>query len=327
VNILILHPGALGDIILSLPAVLLLREHFPAAQISLAGNLDHLSVAFPRYAHRLISLSNLPLHRLYSGEALREDDRRFWNSFDRIVSWTGHGSPEITQKFAQLKAGVCCAPWRPGAGETRHVSRIFADSLNPWVPLQAALPEAGISVPEQSREDARKWLDAKGWKGGAIIALHPGAGGSAKRWSLDSFRNLTRLIFSQSSFKLLIVEGPAETGLGTELGAHLPGSRTMIAPQLPLPLLSGILAHCTAYAGNDSGVAHLAAGLGIATVVLFGPTSPQQWVPSGRRVSALRRNQGCKACAAGSGQGHSCLKSILPGDVWGEIQKLQKNPL
>jgi hypothetical protein len=125
VNILILHPGALGDIILCLPAVLLLRRRFPEAKISLAGDTDKIVVVDRVYADKTISLSSLPVHRLYSSDSLPETDSAFWNSFDRIVSWTGHGSAEITQRLGELKVGTICARWKPEKGDTRHVSQIF----------------------------------------------------------------------------------------------------------------------------------------------------------------------------------------------------------
>jgi ADP-heptose:LPS heptosyltransferase len=325
VEILVLHPGALGDIILSLPAILLLRERFPAAKISFAGDTDKIWVAAHGYADRLISLSSLPLHRLHSRGPLSEADAQFWNSFDRILSWTGSGSTEVAQKFENLKSEVCCARWRPDAGETRHVSRIFADSLHPWLPPQADLPQARIILTDKNREDAGEWLAEKGWRGEVLVALNPGAGGLAKRWALESFRSLALLIFTHSDSGVLIIEGPAERGLAVQLSAELPIMRTYVAESLPLPVLAGVLTHCSVYAGNDSGVAHLSAGLGIPTVVIFGPTIPQQWAPLGSHVSALRRNQGCAACNIGSENEHICLQNISPADVWREIHQLANN--
>jgi heptosyltransferase-2 len=80
----------------------------------------------------------------------------------------------------------------------------------------------------------------------------------------------------------LVVEGPAEPGLGWSLVEALgPGS---VLARLPLPMLAGVLSHCRLYVGNDSGISHLAAAMGVPSVVLFGPTSPVHWAPLGARV-------------------------------------------
>jgi len=320
VKILILHPGALGDIILSLPAVLLLRHRFPEAKIILAGDMDKIIVSHPGYADKLISLSSLPLHRLFSSNPLPESDLAFWNSFDRIVSWTGHGNPEINQRLGELGSEIICGCWRPENGDIRHVSQLFANSLHPWLVFQIDLPEAKISLGDRNKESAGEWLALKGWKGESLVALHPGAGGLAKRWPLESFRGLALQICRINS-SVLIMEGPAEYGLGRMLSAGLPPERVYVAESIPLPLLSGLLIHCRAFAGNDSGIAHLAAGLGIPTIVIFGPTMPQQWAPLGKNVSTFWCNDGCLACSGGRAVEHSCLQNISPEDLWGELRK------
>ena len=324
-NILILHPGALGDIILSLPAILLLRRRFPGAEITLAGDVDKTVVADHAYADRTISLSSLPLHRLYSSDALPEADLAFWNSFGRIIFWTGHGSREIGRRLGELKAEVICARWKPGTGDTRHVAQIFADSLHPWLPLRSDLPEARVSLGSVNRGLAGEWLALKGWKGETLTAIHPGAGGLGKRWALENFRGLARQICGANS-SVLVLEGPAECGVAMELSAGLPPGRVYAANSVPLTLLAGLLACCRAFAGNDSGIAHLAAGLGIPTVVIFGPTRPQQWTPRGSHVSVLWHNQGCSACEIGAGESHTCLRNISQADVWKELKKYLLSP-
>jgi len=56
---------------------------------------------------------------------------------------------------------------------------------------------------------------------------------------------------------------------------------------LPLRTLAGVLARCSVYVGNDSGVSHLAAAVGAPTVAIFGPTDPRVWGPRGPRVQTV----------------------------------------
>lgn len=282
-EILVLHPGALGDIILSLPAVALLRQR--SARITMAGNLDSLAVAAGGYADHIISLSTVPLHRLYSGGPLPEADIQFWKRFDRIISWTGAGDPEFVTALREIHSKSCVAPWRPGPGETRHVSQIFADSVG--IEIAAPLKPPHIELGELALKRGTQWLNEKGWNGREpLVALHPGAGSVTKRWPARKYAELARRLVQDNS-RLLIIEGPAEKGLAGEIARTLPSESVITAESEPLELLAAAMKHCALFIGNDSGLAHLAAALDVRSIVLFGPTLPQHWTPLGSHVTIL----------------------------------------
>jgi len=287
VDILVLHPGALGDIILSLPALGILREHFPGASVTLAGNTDHLAVVSRDYADRLLPLATVPLHCLFAGDAIQTRDRNFWVSFERVLSWTGAGDPEFRGRLQSFNPRALVAAWRPSAAEARHVSRIFVDSLRPWLGAHQAIPLPAISARPEDRRNAGDRIRRQGWEAGhPTAALHVGAGAAAKRWPLAHFREIARRL-RRAGNQVLVIEGPAEPGAAATLQSDLPGSGIITAESLPLGMVAGLLSHCEVFAGNDSGIAHLAAGLGIPSLVLFGPTSPKQWAPLGRSVETI----------------------------------------
>lgn len=317
-EILVIHPGALGDIILSLPALRILRDQFQSARITLAANEDFGGTVASGYADRILSFSSLPLHRLYGLESIPLEDRQFWRSFDRILSWTGAGAGSFTSQVARVHPCSLVAPWKPVSADLRHVARIFADSLHPWLPLPVVLPPLEIRVSEFARSEGSEWLKSEGFSfDRPIYILHPGAGSAAKRWPLSRFEILAHKLSVIG--ELLIVEGPAEQGLGRDLvAAHGVGAH--LAAQLPLSLLAAVISECRAFVGNDSGIAHLAAGLGIQCVVIFGPTLPEHWAPLGRRVSAVRDAGGCFACRQDPNANHSCLENITVDAVWQELK-------
>jgi ADP-heptose:LPS heptosyltransferase len=314
VEILVLHPGALGDIILSLPAMKILRDRFRDAGITLAANTDFASTVASAYASRIRSLSTLPIHRLYTSEPLPVEEKKLWLSYDRILSWTGHACESFAAKLSTLHPAAIVATWKPGPGERRHVSRIFADTLNPWIPAPEFLPVAEIVVDPDDCRQADEWLHRQGWSEGIpLIALHPGAGSSLKRWPLRKFLDLARCLLPYGT--LLVLEGPAEPGLGRALVAEL--SSGAILASLPLRLLAAVLRRAWIYIGNDSGIAHLAAAMTIRSVVLFGPTAPPHWAPAGDHVSVLWNNRGCLPCERADNRAalHSCLDNISVEEV------------
>jgi ADP-heptose:LPS heptosyltransferase len=177
------------------------------------------------------------------------------------------------------------------------------------VPLQEQTQPARILITADGDLEAQDWLVRHRVSGGKpLLALHPGASDCGKRWPLDRFQSVAA--FLESSHDFLIIEGPAEPGLAAELGRSLRPEGYVIAASLPLGLLAAILSSCHAYLGNDSGISHLAAALGLRSVVIFGPTQPEQWAPSGPGVDVLRDTTGCAACGGAGGDRHSCLENV-----------------
>jgi ADP-heptose:LPS heptosyltransferase len=217
---------------------------------------------------------------------------------------------------------VLIAPWRPVLGETRHVAQIFVDSLKMPGLQGGEVVSAPIQLDLKLREEGAKWLIERGWNGrDPLIALHPGAGSPTKRWPLDRFSDLAQSLMRQSDLKLMIIEGPAEPGLGSKITHALPPTRAILADMASLSLLAAVLAQSDVFIGNDSGLAHLAAALQIPSIVLFGPTRPQHWAPLGPRVIAMQNISGCEGCASDT-QEHACLENITVEEV---IRVLSEN--
>jgi ADP-heptose:LPS heptosyltransferase len=173
---------------------------------------------------------------------------------------------------------------------------------------------ARIHLDSKFREEGKQWLMARGWNGrNPLAALHPGAGSKTKRWPIARFIELARHpVFREK--KLLIIEGPAEPGLAKEITKALQEPAAIPIESVRLNLLAAVVAQCGAFIGNDSGIAHLAAGLGTPSIVLFGPTLPQHWAPRGKHVTVLRNAHNCEACIS-AGPNHICLGNITLEEV------------
>ena len=314
-EILFLHPGGLGDVILSLSAVALLRERYPTARFTFAGNFDHLVPVMNGYAENIVSLAAVPLHSLYADGALPASDIRFWRSFDQIISWTGSGDPAFVQKMKGICPGACIAPWKPDRQETRHVAQLFIDSLGRKIASGRKASHTPIHLNQELFGQGLHWLSEHGWRTGEpFVVLHPGAGSKTKRWPLERFISLAMHFAHTEKRRLLIVEGPAEEGLAVQMERALPQDELMIAARLSLDILAAVISRASLFVGNDSGIAHLAAGLEIPTIVLFGPTLPGHWAPQGSHVRVLRDTRNCAGCSSGYGV-HTCLENITAGDV------------
>lgn len=291
-EILLIHPGGLGDILLALPAFAVLRDRFPAARITIAANLDHVSPIVSSWVHGAVSISTIPLHNLYSDQALPSSDVHFWKSFDRVFSWTGTGDPGFVRNLKAIHPNACIASWRPGTQEGRHVSQIFVDSLGAEISGGRKAEPQRIQLEQELLDQGLRWLSDRNWNGrDPIIAVHPGAGSILKRWPLDRFIGLAQRLIEMQN-KILVSEGPAESGLAAQLAKSL-SSKAVIQAQLhSLNALAAVMVQSSCFIGNDSGIAHLAAALGIPSIVIFGPTLPKHWAPLGPHVKVLRHQSG-----------------------------------
>jgi ADP-heptose:LPS heptosyltransferase len=314
VEILVLHPGGLGDIILSLPAIALLRRQWRSVNLTIAGNVDHLTPIMSGYAERVLSLSALPIHRLYTNEDLSPEETIFWRSYDRVVSWTGSGNLAFEKRMRELQPEACIGAWKPNRDDARHVSRLFADSLGLAIPSGKALEPARISLDPKVRAEGRRWLIEHGWsERDFLIAIHPGAGSTKKRWPTARFIELAWRLAVKEKRKLLVIEGPAEPGLARQIAQTL-STGVLFSEAAPLDLLAAVIESCHFFVGNDSGLAHLAAALDVPCLVLFGPTAPDHWAPLGLNVRSIRNQKYCEGCACGTNH-HTCLENLTVEEI------------
>jgi ADP-heptose:LPS heptosyltransferase len=100
------------------------------------------------------------------------------------------------------------------------------------------------------------------------LFVHPGAGGAAKQWPAGAFARVVTTLAARARVNVLMHQGPADAAAVAALRAHL-GDGVVRLVEPSLPALAGALAQAGVFLGNDSGVSHLAAALGVPSVILF----------------------------------------------------------
>jgi ADP-heptose:LPS heptosyltransferase len=278
-SVLIVHPGALGDVLLALPALAHLAHVRPGAHRVLA--------TAPRVAALLADaecveetgpLDALGLHRLFTGDGDAATLARL-AGHDTIVSWLGAGDPVFRRHLAALDGAgtrrVIVARGSPGLDAARHAAWHFLDTLAPLGPLPGALPPVRLAAGPVERAWAAAWLEARAAAAGPVV-LHPGAGSPGKVW--PGMAALGRRLVVRG-LPVVAVTGPAEPEAGVP-GAHA-------APDLTLRQLVALFERAAVVVGHDSGLTHLAAVVGCPTIALFGPTAPAVWSPVGPAVTVL----------------------------------------
>jgi heptosyltransferase III len=305
VRIVIFRPGALGDTLLALPALALLRASMPLARVTLVARADVLPLARASGLADAVYDFDLPCwSALWREHApLRPPAADVLRAADAAVAWAADDGTVARNLAACGIQRVIVAPGNPpapaagdpGANAPTHVALHLARTLAPLLPepTPRALRELPGLVHEMARaEDAAgavALLAELGLPAGRIVTLHPGSGGAAKGWPAAGFADVARRLLT-AGFAPLLLAGPADgaaiAATRDALGAD--AARVPVARDLALPALVGVLRRSSAYLGNDSGVSHLAALCGTPTLALFGPTDPAVWTPLGPRVHVLR---------------------------------------
>ncbi len=317
-RIIVLRPGAIGDTLLTFPALLALRRRFPAAEITVVGNrapldlgrmdgiLDHADAFGASWLSDLFADEPTP--------ALRARLEKF----DLGVVWM-HATEAATDLANRLHAAgvrqVLALVSFPPAGSRRHVADHLLETLAPLGirgPRPTVTLHANPETKSQSLRDPTSHLPLRASNGAGrlfpgredgtigrpggethpLVILHPGAGGRHKRWPAERFAALADR-FAELGGSIAVTAGPADEEAVAALRSVVRLAHPEILEGLALDELAGILAHAQLFVGNDSGVTHLAALLNIPTVALFGPFDPRYWAPIGPRVAVVDAGQSC----------------------------------
>ena len=266
---IVLHPGALGDVLLAMPALRALRAGAPDDELVLAAQprIGRLLAALG-VVDRSLDFDTLGLHALFTASAPGEPVRELLAGA-RVVSWFGSRDAGFAERLRSLARESVIAPSVPADQVT-----VWGHLLASVAPLSAGAASAeSWREPIALREDVvyagRRALDAAGWGGmRPLVILHPGAGGAAKRWPADGFARLAEAIVDALGGEVVVHEGPADREAGALLRGRLRvTAHTLVDP--PLETLAGAIHHAALWVGNDSGVSHLAAAAGIPALVLF----------------------------------------------------------
>jgi heptosyltransferase II len=184
-----------------------------------------------------------------------------------------------------------------------------------------------------ARERAAQWLAEHGVADGTrLAALAPGAAHATKRWPIGHWSALADLLRAEG-YQPLVVGGPDDRGLAQQLatgGASGEGRVALVsaAGECSLQETGALLAQARVVVSGDTGVMHMATGVGTPVVALFGPTVGQfGFLPYRARSRVLERALDCRPCSA-TGTAvcplghHRCLEDIPPAEVAAAVHAL-----
>jgi hypothetical protein len=273
--VLVIHPGALGDVLQAVPA---LRALGDSARVTFCGQ--------PRLGEVLAgagivadaaSFDGFGLETLFTTEPASPELTGRLGGFARVVSWFGSRDERYPERLRALARSCVVAPPLP-AGDGDTVWEYLLATLG-------QLPSAGparlvpLALPEAWRDRARSALDEVGARRDrALLVVQPGAGSRWKVAPADLLARIIAAVVRGSDVQVLLHAGPADAAAVAQLVRAVEAPvLTLVSP--PLPVLAGVLSIAQAYLGGDSGVSHLAAAVGAPAVILFPAATRMRWAP------------------------------------------------
>jgi heptosyltransferase-2 len=284
-RILVVRGGAIGDFIMTLPAMGALRERWPDAHIEVLGYPRVLELVNGRhYADAVRSIDARPMAGFFIPYSILDPAlMEYFGGFNLVVSYLFDPDSIFAGNVRRCGAKqVIEASPRP---RELPAAAHYCKPLEPLA-IYVADPCPRLYPSEADRAAAARYLEALGDQ--LIAAIHPGSGSEKKNWPVERFAAVARWLADELAMQLLIVEGEADARAVTQLASALAPRPVTLARGLALPALAAVLQRCAIFVGNDSGITHLAAAVETPTVALFGPASFPIWEPRGERVAVVR---------------------------------------
>jgi heptosyltransferase II len=288
-RILLIRPGGIGDAVLLVPALLALKERFPDAEITVLAERRNGSVfaLCPVVDHLLLYDRQKDLVRAIRGGFDLVIDTEQWHRLSAVVARLV-GAP-VSVGFASNSRRRLFSHPVSYRHENYEVESFF-DLLAPLGVENAAKPVPSLSLPAAAAQRAGELLAPLGGK--LFVTLFPGASIAERHWGAERFRGVAERL-GASGIPVVVVGGKVDALEGEAIvqagGLNLAGKTT-------LPETAGIIARSALLLSGDSGILHIAVGLGIPTVSLFGPGIEAKWGPQGEGNIILNKHLPCSPC-------------------------------
>jgi heptosyltransferase-2 len=284
----VIRGGAIGDFILTLPAIAALRKQFPGVHLEILGYPHIIQLAVEAgLADRAQPIEARGLAGFFArGGELEPDLVDYFSEFDLIVSYLY--DPDAIFQFNVARcttAQFIAGPHRPDERLGVHATSVFLKPLERLAIFEADnVPRLSLGPKPFDTQDST----SKAMIEPRQIALHPGSGSERKNWPENRWAELVQRLINSTRSNLLMIGAEAEAERLQRLAAALPPARVRVAQSLPLTDLTRLLNRCSAFVGHDSGISHLAAAIGLPGVLLWADTPEEIWRPPSQKMRILR---------------------------------------
>ena len=300
---LILQPGAIGDCVLTLPLAQFMKDSLQLGVIDILGHTEYIGILPGRTCIDVIrSIDLTDLHRLFLKTktfdlADRDPLINVFADYAWIVTFLGEPNSNFEQNLiftanCSHSTEVITLSMKPPKDFGQHLTEFYT---------QQFIDQSGLSLEHKTvrsddilirasqadRDRGQELLKETGFDfSKELIVIQPGSGGSNKRCHLDNFLAIAKESGARG-IEVIFLLGPSELDRFSKARIKDINSVASCLTDLSLTQVLGLLSCADGFVGNDSGITHLAAGLGIKTLAIFGPTNSAAYKPIGPVVTVF----------------------------------------
>ena len=303
----------LGDMLCAVPLLKALRARYPSAFIAVMASRVNYSVMLNlRFVNELIRYDKTEFIGKEGGSLFRFPG--FVKGLRELRCTIAVVPSTVSTSFtSDLFAWLSGARLRVGAGSidgTSNPSAFFFThpqeldwrdrqsvhqvrrNLEIW-PEPLPVPDFSleITLSEHRLIDGKSFVDNIKGPLEKVVVYHPGAGKVPNRWPAKSFAEVANELSKSEHSAVLITSGPMDQEPVAAMVAGLAGDYHVVDNE-PIRRVAAILHAVDLVITNDTGIMHVAAGVGTPVLSLFGPTDPAQWAPIGERHRYIRGEGG-----------------------------------
>lgn len=326
-KILIIRVDGIGDLLNATPAIALLKESYPSAEITvlarplnapvLIGNpdVDRILIFDRPGKHRGIA-AQLQFYRQLRRERFQlvvAMQTAMWSHFVAFLSGATYRLGRYQKRFRSTLTHTWRGRYRKG--ETHEVDRNL--ELVRLICKGEGKRKLVFHLSPDEIATAKTQLASRGITPDAfLIGIHPGGSSFDKRWPEKQYAELADRLSHQYNATVLLLRGPEEAELVENIQKAMESPAIAYAPA-SIRELGALLSCCDLVVCNDSGPMHLAAALDVPMVAIFGPTDHVAWHPLSENASIVRRDMPCWPCSAHKCKiGWECTKKLPVAPVW-----------
>jgi lipopolysaccharide heptosyltransferase II len=320
-NILIIKPGAMGDLLHLTPTIRALRARFPTARIDImVGNAASV---------------DLFRHHPDIADVLVYDQRGEHRSFSSLISlWRQIRSRSydliINFQRSNLKTWFLTSAALPCRILVYHKTRTTVihavrDHLKTIEPLGISLvgDELDLYLSKESRAYAAHIFESHGLDNRSVVAFNPGASNVIKCWSTIQFAALGDRLIDEMGVKVVVVGGGGERLLAQDICAKMQNKPLNLVEKTTMLQLGAVLSRCTLLVSGDTGPMHMATAVGTPVIALFGAIDPHRTGPVGTGHRVVRHADiscvPCNAKKCNNPRYLECMERISVDEVFSAV--------
>lgn len=320
-SILVIRPGGIGDAVLLIPALHALKAKFPAAHVTILAERRNAAIfdLCPLVDKTLRYDHSYDLLTVLRGTYDVVIDTEQWHRLSAVVTRLTGAS--ISIGYATNERGRLFTRQIPYSHDD-YEAESFLHLLEPLGIHSVAMPELFIDIQPQS--SARMTAFMADYVDTRFVTIFPGASVPERRWGAERFRRVAELLVALG-IGVVVVGGKEDCQQGEVITGG--GVGLNLAGLTSLAETAAVIQKSSLLLSGDSGVLHIAVGLGVPTVSLFGPGRAKKWAPRGERHMVINKNIPCSPCTTfgttpSCPENVACMRDITVDEVFNAVTML-----